>query len=103
MGTRREHILKIRFSDDEWKQIHATFPKRKVGTAIRALALAQEAPRRSPALEARRETLLAVARLGNNLNQIARGINRANLAGEKIEAVRIHTKLVEIQDALEKL
>ena len=103
MAARRKHNLNIRFSDDEWKRVHEVFPKRKVGTVIRALALAQKAPRRSPALETRRELLLALARIGNNLNQVARAVNTANLTGSKIDAVRLLAKLVEIQDALDNL
>jgi hypothetical protein len=103
MAARRKHILNIRFSDDEWKRVHEVFPKRKVGTAMRALALAQNAPRRSPALEIRRGLLLAVARIGNNLNQLARAVNTANLTGSKVDALRLLAKLVEIQEQVENL
>jgi hypothetical protein len=103
MATRRKHNLNIRFSDDEWKRVHLVFPKHKVGTIMRALALAQKAPRRSPVLEARRELLLALARIGNNLNQLARAVNTANLAGSKVDTLRVLAKLVEIQEQLENL
>jgi hypothetical protein len=102
-AKRRGHTLRIRFSDDEWQDIQATFPKGGVGTAIRGLALGEPAPHRSPVLEARHDLLLAIARLGNNLNQLARGVNRANLAGGKIDPIRVLAKLVEIQDSLNQL
>lgn len=54
-------------------------------------------------LEVRRELLLQLARIGNNLNQVAKGINLANLAGNKVDAVRVLAKLAEIQEAIEKL
>jgi hypothetical protein len=101
--ARRERILKIRFSDGEWAKIRETFPPRKVGTAIRALALWREPPFKSPMIEVRRELLLQLARIGNNLNQVAKGINEANLAGNKVDAVRVLAKLAEIQEAIEKL
>ena len=100
---RRKQVLRIRFSNTEWAQIHAAFPKRGVSTAVRALAFGQPVPRRSPALEVRREMLLALARIGNNLNQVARAINTANLTGSKVDAARVLAKLVEIQDRLESL
>jgi hypothetical protein len=103
MAAHRKHVLKVRFSDDEWDAIRASFPKRKVASSIRALALGQPPPRRSPALEVRREKLHALARIGNNLNQVARGINAANLAGGKVDAARVLTKLVEIESALEEI
>jgi len=103
MAVYRNRVLGIRFSDDEWDEIHAMFPKRKVGTCIRMLGLGHTPPRYSPALEVRREKLNALARIGNNLNQVAKGINQANLAGSKVDAIRVLAKLVEIQDALENL
>ena len=76
---------------------------RGVSTSIRALALGQPVPRRSPALETRRELLLALARIGNNLNQLARAVNTANLTGSKVDALRLLAKLAEIQEQVENL
>jgi hypothetical protein len=101
--ARRKRVLQIRFSNGEWAKISKTFPPRKIGTAMRALALWREPPFRSPMLEVRRELLLQLARIGNNLNQVAKGINLANLAGNKVDAVRVLAKLAEIQEAIEKL
>jgi hypothetical protein len=101
--ARREHILKIRFSDGEWAKIHETFPPHKVGTAMRALALWREPPFKSPLLEVRRELLLSLARIGNNLNQIARGINQANLTGDKIDTAKVLVELAAIRAAMEEL
>jgi len=103
MAALRNHVLKVRFSDDELDAVRALFPKRKIAVGLRALALAQKAPRRSPVLEARRELLLALARIGNNLNQLARAVNTANLTGRKIDVVSLLAKLVEIQEQLENL
>ena len=101
--ARRERILKIRFSDGEWSKISETFPPRKVGTAIRALALWREPPLKSPVLEVRREKLNALARIGNNLNQVAKGSNQANVIGSKVDVVRVLAKLAEIQEVIERL
>lgn len=103
MAASRKHVMKVRFSDDEWNTVRACFPKRKVASSIRNLALGQKAPRRSPALETRRELLLALSRIGNNLNQVARAVNIANLTGSKIDTVRLLAKLVEIQEQVENL
>jgi len=103
MATRRKHVLKVRFSDDEWKTVSACFPKRKVASSIRTLALGQPPPRNAPALELRRVKINALARIGNNLNQVARALNTANLVGRKVDVVQVFAKLVEIQTALENL
>jgi hypothetical protein len=39
--TRRQHVLKIRLSDVEWAHLQNVFPKRVVGTSLRALAMDQ--------------------------------------------------------------
>jgi len=103
MATRRDRIIKIRCSEDEWDEIHVSFPKGRVSTIMRLLALGQPPPRYSPALEVRRKELQALARIGNNLNQLARAVNTANVAGSKVDAARVLAKLVEIQDKLELL
>ena len=54
-------------------------------------------------LEVRREKLNALARIGNNLNQVAKGINQANVIGSKVDVVRVLAKLAEIQEAIERL
>jgi hypothetical protein len=102
-GKRRGYRVTTRFSDDEWAVVRTTFPKGGVSTAMRGLALGEPVPHRSPVLEVRHDLLLAISRLGNNLNQIAKGINQANLAGKRVDPIRVLAKLVEIQDALECL
>ena len=77
------------------------FPNGPLVPGIRGLALGEAASHHhSPD---RQNLLHALARLGNNLNQIARGINRANLTGDEIDAVRVLAKLVEIQETLDRL
>jgi len=67
--TRRQHVLKIRLSDVEWAHLQNVFPKRAVGTSLRARAMDQPVPRR--------DLTRHLARIGNNLNQVAsKGSNR---------------------------
>jgi hypothetical protein len=103
MSAKRKHVLKVRFSDDEWDKVRACYPKRKVASGIRDLALGQPPPRNGPALEVRREKINALARIGNNLNQVAHALNAANLVGRKIDLVQVFAKLVEIQTDLNNL
>ncbi len=79
------------------------FPKRAVGTALRALAMDQPVPQRNEAVDVRRDLTRHLARIGNNLNQVARSINRAVLTGEKIEAVKVLVELAAIRAAMEEL
>ena len=53
--------------------------------------------------DVRRDLTRHLARIGNNLNQVARGINRAVLTGEKIEAVKVLVELAAIRAAMEEL
>ena len=77
MKTRRQHVLKIRLSDVEWAHLQNVFPKRAVGTSLRALAMDQPVPRRDEAADVRRDLTRHLARIGNNLNQVAsKGSNR---------------------------
>ena len=94
--------MKIRFSDGEWSKISETFPPRKVGTAIRALALWRNRLSKAPCLKSAGK-LNALARIGNNLNQVAKGINQANVIGSKVDVVRVLAKLAEIQEVIERL
>jgi len=103
MKIRRQHVLKIRLSDVEWAHLQNVFPKRAVGTSLRALAMDQPVPQRNEAVDVRRDLTRHLARIGNNLNQVARGINRAVLTGEKIEAVKIMVELAAIRAAMEEL
>ena len=54
----------------------------------------------APAAEAQRERTRQIARIGNNLNQIARW---ANVNAEPIDAVEIIAHLVSISQTLDKL
>jgi hypothetical protein len=103
LGGPRKRVVKVRLSENEWNYVAETFPHRAVSTSLRALALGETPAHRSPALEIRRDWLLAVSRIGNNLNQIARGINHDNLTGTRIDVCRVLAKLIEIHDAIEEI
>lgn len=103
MKSRRQHILKIRLSSSERAHLQTVFPQRAVGTSLRALALGQSLPRRNEVAEGKRDVCVQLARIGNNLNQIAHGINCAVLTGDAIDAVRIAVELAAIRAAMEAL
>jgi len=103
MKTRRQHVLKIRVSDSERAYFQSVFPRRAVGTALRALALGQPVPQRNEAVDVRRDLTRHLARIGNNLNQVARSMNCAVLTGEKMDIVKVLVELAAIRAALEEL
>jgi hypothetical protein len=103
MKTRRQHVLKIRLSGAERAQLQTVFPRRAVGTSVRALALGQPVPRRNEVADSKRDVTRHLARIGNNLNQIAHSFNHAALTGETIDAVRIAVELAAIRAAMEAL
>ncbi|KAB2738362.1 MobC family plasmid mobilization relaxosome protein [Brucella anthropi] len=63
-----------------------------------------EARRRRPAPKVDPELVRAVARIGGNLNQIARWLNTAQAQGQvsAIDAITVAARLVAIERALSK-
>jgi hypothetical protein len=97
MSRTRNHC--IRFSEDEWQEIRerATRCGLSFGGYLRQLGLGFT-PREHPAaLDS--EAAYQLARMGNNLNQIARAAN----SGIPVPESEIRALVLRIDDAVEKL
>jgi hypothetical protein len=76
-----------------------------VATLLREALGRTEARRRKPAPRVDPALVLAVGRIGGNLNQIARWLNRAHAAGltPTIDAVEVACRLLSVERQLAQL
>jgi hypothetical protein len=99
---------KIWLSSDEAERVKASAGDVPVATWLRDLALGQSSKPRPPLMRravkersaqsaAVQPLALAVARVGNNLNQIARAVNLDLKAGNAMNAVLVATQLAQIR------
>jgi DNA-binding HxlR family transcriptional regulator len=99
----RNRILKIRVSDDEFSQMHERAPANSRGLSpwIRALALGEPVKKdRFPSVDPK--LISSLARIGNNLNQIAHHSNSAAKAGSfNVEAAGLLRAVEDIQAQLD--
>ncbi len=95
---------KIWLSSAEAEQVKASAGETPVAAWLRALALGQPSPPprkggRRPSKDARliQPLTVAVARVGNNLNQIARAVNLAGRSQRPLDAVLVANQLAQIR------
>lgn len=76
-----------------------------VATLLREALGRADARRRKPAPRVDPALVLAVGRIGSNLNQIARWLNRAHVAGHTptIDAVEVARRLLSVERQLARL
>ena len=103
MKVRRQLGFRLRVTPEELQQMKANFPPRKLGATLRNFALGFDQPRQSSAVNTRQELTRQLARIGNNLNQIAHGINVANLAGSRLDVLRVLAELAQIRAEMGRL
>lgn len=114
-SDRRDKEIKIRLSSSERDQVHAIADKANLSVAdfvrIRLLDAGVDVEpvgRRpvfanSPAIKADPELLRQLAQLGNNLNQIARKVNRYALQANHIDVIKLFTVMLAIEQHLGQL
>ena len=96
--------LKIRVSEDEYDDIMKRKPQElSLANWLRLLALDQDIETkriRRPVPKADPELIRHWSKIGSNMNQIARAINRGNAIGETIDLVKINAVMVAIESKL---
>lgn len=107
--VRRDKELTIRLTDDELQRLRAVAARLGLPMAdlVRLCLFVVGADVRAGDLLPRRERLdvrradpvllREVARMGNNLNQIARAANRQLLAGQSLDLISLLTTMAEIE------
>lgn len=99
----RDRVLKIRVSDDELSKLKERSPENSRGLSpwIRDLALGQSVKKdRFPPVD--QKLISTLARVGNNLNQIAHQANAAAKSGRfNVEAAGLLRAVEEIQAQLD--
>ena len=123
MQVKRTKVYKVRFSEEEVTRLKDEAQVLQIAKFLRETAF-QELDRRSAARKAKeegkafkqkkkaevyyskldRDFLLELSRIGNNINQIARGINQ-DLAkgGEPLDAAKLLHLLIAVNENLEAL
>lgn len=73
---KREKVLSVRFTQEEWRQLEQRCQGRNKSDYCRALVNGAAMPRiRRSVSNVNKQTYLELGRVANNLNQVARGIN----------------------------
>lgn len=99
MRELRKKTIRFRVSESEYEAILAQIPP---GIAMSALFR----ERLTGSLEStfdHRMLANQIARIGNNLNQIARGVNTANAAGTRFDLIRVFQTLRQISEQIKEL
>ena len=96
---RRSKKLEIRLTESEAEKLAERFGAERLSTVIRDFLLTAELPRRSR--KADPETLRELARIGNNLNQIARSLNATK--GKALDKIEVLRSLAELRESLEAI
>lgn len=100
MRQLRSKIIRFRVSESELEKINSQIPLGVgMSTWIRE-RLGQTCPTSN---EDQRRLIAQVAKVGNNLNQIARGINSANASGTRFELIQVHQVLRRIDEQLKEV
>lgn len=95
---KKEFFRKFRVNPRESAGIDSRLPEGWTFSKwMRHLALRQPVPKHDPALVA------AINRYGNNLNQIARALNTANLVGDEVDLLKVRATLDEIRCNIQQL
>lgn len=96
---KRTKKLEIRMSESEAEQLKERFGEKQISTVVRDFLLTADLPRRSR--KADPATLRELARIGNNLNQIARSLNASK--GKALEKIEVLRSLAELRESLEAI
>ena len=93
---KRTHKIEIRVTADELAQMKKRFAPKNLSTEIREFALTERLPPRRTLADL--DTLAALARIGNNINQIARGLNSSQ--GRALDKIELLRSLAELRDQI---
>lgn len=96
----RHKIIRVRVNDSEWNRLHENAGPFKVSPYLRALGLGQQVRKRATP-KADPELIRQLARLGNNVNQLAKTANEYRKAGRLVEAVELLAVLNGIDEKLD--
>jgi hypothetical protein len=106
MSKRDYKTLKVRVSESEFKEIQKRKPENlSLADWLRTLAMGEEIQvkrQRRPVPKADPELIRHWAKIGGNLNQIARALNTANKIGEPVNLAQILATLKAIEQNLDR-
>jgi hypothetical protein len=98
---KRERVIKIRCTDAEYDTLVERSTKLRLAEWIRETCLGVPAKRAAPLPTVSPELQRQLTGIGNNLNQLARTVNRSDLSN--IDKSRVITELVSIERHLSEI
>jgi hypothetical protein len=97
----RTKEIKIRLHDREFEEFKNRASGRQVASYIRDLVLEQKVVKHAPSCDPK--LIFEVAKIGANLNQIARVLNFASKSGENFDVLRCIFELNTIKESLDQV
>lgn len=99
MAEKRDKVVKVRFTEGEYREACARSTRPEVARWLREFSLGQPVPRPSRAADP--ELLRSLAQIGNNLNQIARALNGCRLSSDTVDTTALLLELRRVRQTLE--
>lgn len=97
----RTKEIKIRLHPHEFEEFKNRAAGRQVASYIRELVLEQKVVKETPRCDPK--LIFEVAKIGSNLNQIARVLNFASKTGENFDVLRCIFELNSIKESLDQV
>lgn len=99
----RSEVIKIRVTPQEKAELRRLAGKGSIADVFRAWLTGGEIPPQKVIKTADIRLLYALNRIGNNLNQVAKGINRANRIGNSVDVAAVAGRLKQIHSAIRRI
>lgn len=102
-NPKRTKEIKIRLTEQEHQILLNKKTGAELATWIRDICLETKTPKKKPIKTADPELLRQLARIGGNLNQIAKATNTEQAKSDIINLLRLTAELATIKEQLTKL
>lgn len=102
-SPKRTKEIKIRLTEQEHQILLDKKTGAELATWIRDTCLETESPKKKPIKTADPELLRQLAKIGGNLNQIAKATNTEQAKGDIINLLRVTAELATIREQLDEL
>lgn len=96
----RSEVIKIRVTPEEKAELRRLAGRGSIADVFRAWLTGGEIPPQKVIKTADIRLLYHLNRIGNNLNQVAKGINRANRIGNAVDVAAVAARLKQIHSEI---
>jgi hypothetical protein len=99
----RQKSIKIKVTEDEFLKLNSLKTEKQLAPWMRKICLSEKVNSRTPPPKTDPQLLFEVAKIGNNINQIARQINTLIKSEQRLDAVKILLELNHINEFITSL